>query len=120
MNAARTALTPLTDDLVLRRVTLDTVACADAGRFSSRGPAAERHTRAIRSPAGRPRADHAMGYWQDVLAENWHPQPDAQHTGPFRWWLYESSSTTSRGPVRDRLVQMRAASDSAGRPARRR
>ena len=36
-------------------------------------------------------ADHWMGYWQDVLAEN--PNilnPTLNNTGPFRWWLYES------------------------------
>ena len=36
-------------------------------------------------------ADHWMGYWQDVLAEN--PNiinPTLNNTGPFRWWLHES------------------------------
>jgi len=38
-------------------------------------------------------ADHWMGYWQDVLAEN--PNiinPTLNNTGPFRWWLHESFS----------------------------
>ncbi len=36
-------------------------------------------------------ADHWVGYWQDVLAEN--PNilnPTLNNTGPFRWWIYES------------------------------
>ena len=36
-------------------------------------------------------ADHWMGYWQDVLAEN--PgilKPQLNNTGPFRWWLHEA------------------------------
>lgn len=36
-------------------------------------------------------ADHWVGYWQDVLAEN--PgltKPELNNTGPFRWFLYEA------------------------------
>src|SRR5207247_4323781 len=36
-------------------------------------------------------ADHWVGYWQDVLAEN--PgilKPMLNNTGPFRWWIHES------------------------------
>ena len=36
-------------------------------------------------------ADHWVGYWQDVLAEN--PNiinPTLNNTGPFRWWIFES------------------------------
>jgi hypothetical protein len=36
-------------------------------------------------------ADHQMGYWLDVLAEN--PNiinPTLNNTGPLRWWLHES------------------------------
>jgi len=36
-------------------------------------------------------ADHWVGYWQDVLAEN--PSivnPTLNNTGPFRWWIHES------------------------------
>ena len=36
-------------------------------------------------------ADHWVGYWQDVLAEN--PNilnPTLNNTGPFRWWIHES------------------------------
>lgn len=38
-------------------------------------------------------ADHWMGYWQDVLAENPNiVNPTLNNTGPFRWWLYEALS----------------------------
>ena len=36
-------------------------------------------------------ADHWVGYWQDVLAEN--PSivnPTLNNTGPFRWWIFEA------------------------------
>jgi hypothetical protein len=96
VKGGRTALTPLTDDLsFLRRVTLDTVGVVptreEIRRFES-DPPAERRQRAIDRLLADPRgADHAMGYWQDVLAEN--PNilnPTLNNTGPFRWWLYES------------------------------
>jgi hypothetical protein len=51
-----------------------------------------RRTRVIDRLLADPRwADHNMGYWQDVLAEN----PNIinsvlNNTGPFRWWIYES------------------------------
>lgn len=36
-------------------------------------------------------ADHWVGYWQDVLAENPNVlKPTLNNTGPFRWWIYES------------------------------
>ncbi len=36
-------------------------------------------------------ADHWVGYWQDVLAENPNiVNPTLNNTGPFRWWIYES------------------------------
>jgi len=88
--------TPLTADLAfLRRVTLDTV-----GVFPSEDEIAafqsdsspDRRTRVIDRLLADPRwADHWMGYWQDVLAEN--PNlinPTLNNTGPFRWWIYES------------------------------
>ncbi|MCZ2343701.1 MAG: DUF1553 domain-containing protein [Bacteroidales bacterium] len=91
-----TALTPLTDDLTfLRRVTLDTVGVAPTSEeiqsFLAE-PAETRRTKAIDRLLADPRwADHGMGYWLDVLAEN--PNilnPTLNNTGPFRWWLYES------------------------------
>jgi mono/diheme cytochrome c family protein len=89
-------LTAVTDDLTfLRRVTLDTIGLtpteAEIAAFKQdRSP--ERRTRVIdRLLSDRRWADHQMGYWLDVLAEN--PNlinPTLNNTGPFRWWVYES------------------------------
>jgi hypothetical protein len=89
-------LTPLADDLTfLRRVTLDTVGVtpseAEIAAFrADRSP--DRRNRVIDRLLADPRwADHQMGYWLDVLAEN--PNlinPTLNNTGPFRWWIYES------------------------------
>ena len=58
----------------------------------SRDPATTRRKKAIeRVLASTGWADHWVGYWQDVLAEN--PgilKPDLNNTGPFRWWLHQS------------------------------
>ncbi|MDP3070915.1 MAG: DUF1553 domain-containing protein [Opitutaceae bacterium] len=92
----RRSPTPLADDLTfLRRVSLDTVGVvpseAEIAGFLS-DPAATRRARAIERLLADPRgADHQMGYWLDVLAEN--PNlinPTLNNTGPFRWWLHES------------------------------
>jgi mono/diheme cytochrome c family protein len=96
LNADHTTLTPLTDDLTfLRRVTLDTVGVVPSSEeiraFLADSPEVRR-TKAIDRLLADPRwADHWMGYWQDVLAEN--PNilnPTLNNTGPFRWWLYEA------------------------------
>ncbi len=94
--AVSTEITPLTDDLTfLRRVTLDTVGVVPsleeiAAFQADRAP--DRRARVIDRLLADPRAaDHAMGYWQDVLAEN--PNilnPTLNNSGPFRWWLLES------------------------------
>lgn len=89
-------LPPLADDLTyLRRVALDTVGVppseeeirtylADAPD-QRRGKAVERYLRDSR------RADHWMGYWQDVLAENPNLLSGSlNNTGPFRFWLHEA------------------------------
>jgi hypothetical protein len=90
------ALTPLCDDLTfLRRATLDTVGLlptlAEIAAFTA-DPRPDKRRHAIDRLLADPRcADHAMGYWLDVLAEN--PNilnPTLNNTGPFRWWLYES------------------------------
>ncbi len=96
LNADHTTPTPLTDDLTfLRRVTLDTVGVVPTPReidafLADRSP--NRRANAIDRLLADPRwADHWMGYWQDLLAEN--PNiinPTLNNTGPFRWWLYES------------------------------
>ncbi|MBL9198936.1 MAG: DUF1553 domain-containing protein [Opitutaceae bacterium] len=92
----RRTLTPLAHDLAfLRRVSLDTVGVvpseAEVSAFLA-DSAASRRARAIDRLLADPRwADHQMGYWLDVLAEN--PNlinPTLNNTGPFRWWLHES------------------------------
>lgn len=86
----------LTDDLTfLRRVTLDTVGVVpslteiDAFLADARK---DKRARVIDRLLADPRwADHWVGYWQDVLAEN--PNilnPTLNNTGPFRWWLHEA------------------------------
>ena len=92
----RTEFTPLIDDLTfLRRVTLDTVGVVPSEseiREFLADPSSDRRAHVIDRLLADPRcADHWMGYWLDVLAEN--PNilnPTLNNTGPFRWWLYES------------------------------
>ncbi len=87
---------PLADDLTfLRRVTLDTVGVlpsVEEIRAFLDDDSGRRREKAIDRLLGDPRwADHWMGYWLDVLAEN--PNMIAgslNNTGPFRWWIYDS------------------------------
>ncbi|MGV3660462.1 MAG: DUF1553 domain-containing protein [Prosthecobacter sp.] len=89
-------LTPLTDDLTfLRRVTLDTVGVVPSEkeiRAFVADASPERRAKVIDRLLDDPRrADHWMGYWQDVLAENPNiVNPTLNNTGPFRWWIHES------------------------------
>ncbi|RFC42079.1 MAG: Protein of unknown function (DUF1553)/Planctomycete cytochrome C [Verrucomicrobia bacterium] len=91
-----TTLTPLTSDLAfLRRVTLDTVGVVPSAQEIAafvNDSTPERRARVIDRLLADPRsADQAVGYWQDVLAEN--PNilnPTLNNTGPFRWWIHES------------------------------
>jgi hypothetical protein len=94
-------LAPLTnDETFLRRVYLDTVGVvptpAELSAFSA-DHSADKRARVIGQLLADPRwADHWMGYWQDVLAEN--PgllKPTLNNTGPFRFWLHAA--------LRDRL-----------------
>ncbi|MFO0865433.1 MAG: DUF1549 domain-containing protein [Gemmataceae bacterium] len=94
--AEKLDLTPLTDDLAfLRRVTLDVVGVVPTAEEAKAFLAAtdpNKRAKLIDRLLADPRwADHWMGYWQDVLAEN--PNilnPTLNNTGPFRWWLHES------------------------------
>lgn len=94
--AERTTLTPLSDDLAfLRRVTLDTVGVVPSPveiKAFTEDAAPGKRDRLIDRLLGDSRwADHWMGYWQDLLAENPNMlNPTLNNTGPFRWWLYES------------------------------
>ena len=88
--------TPLTDDYAfLRRVTLDTAGVIPTRHellaFETDKSPQRRETVINRLLADARWADHWVGYWQDVLAEN--PgilKPKLNNTGPFRWWIYES------------------------------
>lgn len=87
---------PLCDDWTfIRRVSLHLIGTPPS-------PDLVEEFMADKSPNRRPRfidqmlehpgwADHWVGYWQDVLAEN--PNiinPTLNNTGPFRWWIFES------------------------------
>ncbi|MCA9032361.1 MAG: DUF1549 domain-containing protein, partial [Planctomycetaceae bacterium] len=95
-NVSRLELNPLADDLAfLRRVTLDTVGVTpteeEITAFQHDDPATRRRNVIDRLLADQRWADHWMGYWLDVLAENPNViNPTLNNTGPFRWWLYES------------------------------
>jgi hypothetical protein len=95
-SARSVPLTPLADDLTfLRRVTLDTVGLVPTYpeiQDFLRDSRPDRRARLIdRLLADSRWADHWVGYWQDVLAEN--PSilnPTLNNSGPFRWWLHEA------------------------------
>jgi hypothetical protein len=96
LRAANLKPAELVDDWAfIRRVTLDVVGVVPtrpeiAAFIDDQRP--DRRARAIdRLLADRRWADHWVGYWQDVLAEN--PgilKPTLNNTGPFRWWIHES------------------------------
>lgn len=89
-------VTPLSSDLeFLRRVSLDTIGVPPSETEINAFLAANSKTRrqdVIQQLLEDPRwADHWMGYWQDVLAENPNMiNPTLNNTGPFRWWIQES------------------------------
>lgn len=86
----------LTDDWTfLRRITLDAIGTiptpADIELFFNDAPSKRRSLLVDRLLANAGWADHWMGYWQDVLAENPNViNPTLNNTGPFRWWLYDA------------------------------
>ena len=86
----------LTDDeAFIRRVYLDTVGVIptpeEIAIFRS-DRSANRRAKLIDQLLADPRwADHWVGYWQDVLAEN--PgllKPTLNNTGAFRWWIHQA------------------------------
>lgn len=90
------AVAPVVDDAAfLRRSWLDTLGIpppsAEARAFlSSKSPTkrAELVDRLLADPRF---ADHWIGYWQDMLAENPNMlKPSLNNTGPFRWYLHEA------------------------------
>ena len=96
LNVEQFELTALANDYVfLRRVYLDTVGVVpslEEIQSFIKDTAVNKRAKLIDKLLADPRwADHWMGYWQDVLAEN--PNilnPTLNNTGPFRWWIYES------------------------------
>ena len=87
---------PLCDDwTILRRVSLHLIGTPPSPDvvqefFADDSP--NRRARFIDRMLARPEwADHWVGYWQDVLAENPNViNPTLNNTGPFRWWIFES------------------------------
>lgn len=85
--------TPADDAAFFRRLALDTIgvipAPAEVEAFLA-DDRPDKKARAIDARLADPRwADHWMGYWQDVLAEN--PgllKPTLNNTGPFRRYVY--------------------------------
>ncbi len=85
----------LTDLEFLRRVTLDTTGVIPTAKqieaFLSDAEDTRRAKIVDRLLADEGWADHWVGYWQDVLAENPNiVNPSLNNTGPFRWWIHES------------------------------
>ncbi len=86
---------PLGDADFLRRVSLDVVGRIPTPREIERflaDPPESRRTAAIERLLADPGwADHWVGYWQHVLAEN--PgltKPTLNNSGPFRWFIHEA------------------------------
>ncbi len=109
LKEAKVTPAPLTDDAsFFRRMTLDTVGVVPTPRETAAFLADSRpdkRSKAIDARLADPRwADHWMGYWQDVLAEN--PgilKPTLNNTGPFRRYLERA--------LRDNLPLDRLATD---------
>ena len=85
----------LDDASFLRRITLDTIGVvptrADLVAFLKDSSPNKRSAKIEQLLADDRWADHWVGYWQDVLAEN--PgivKPEQNNTGPFRYWIHES------------------------------
>lgn len=85
----------LDDWAFLRRVSLDVVGTIPTREMIEQffaDPPEQRRAAVIDRLLDDPGwADHWVGYWQDVLAEN--PgltKPTLNNSGPFRWYLYEA------------------------------
>ncbi len=83
------------DSSFLRRLTLDTIGIVpsreEVETFTADTSPDKREKAIDRLLSDDRWADHWVGYWQDVLAEN--PgivKPEQNNTGPFRWWIHES------------------------------
>jgi len=97
LEEAQVEPTALTADLeFFRRLSLDTAGTMPSSeevRAFLKDEPNQRRLKAIDYFLNQPGwADHWVSYWQDVLAEN--PgilKPDLNNSGPFRWWLHQSS-----------------------------
>ena len=93
---AKLTIMPLTTDAeFIRRVTLDTIGLfptpAEIRAFVADKSADKRAKLIDRLLADSRWADHWVGFWQDLLAENPNlVNATLNNTGPFRWWIYES------------------------------
>ena len=94
------------DTAFIRRLSLDVRGIVPTPQeietfLADTGP--DRRDRLVDAFLADPRwADHWVGYWQDVLAENPNlVNPTLNNTGPFRFWLHESF--LDRKPI-DRIV----------------
>jgi len=98
---------PLADDTAfIRRLSLDVrgiVATPEEIEAFLADTRPDRRDRLVDAFLADPRwADHWVGYWQDVLAENPNlVNPTLNNTGPFRFWIHESF--LDRKPI-DRMV----------------
>lgn len=96
LSAEEVAVAPvISDEAFLRRAWLDTVGVpaseAEAKAFLADKSPDKREKLIERLLADERWADHQVGYWQDVLAENPNMlKPSLNNSGPFRWFLYES------------------------------
>ncbi len=93
--ASKSPATLIDDWAFLRRVTLDvlgTVPTPEQSKTFFAGDSVNRRERYVdRILEEDGWADHWVGYWQDVLAENPNiVNPTLNNTGPFRWWIQES------------------------------
>lgn len=96
LNTENLSPQPVIDDWAfLRRVTQDVIGTNPSPRqirefFADKSP--QRRASYIDRLLAHPGwADHWVGYWQDVLAENPNiVNPTLNNTGPFRWWIHES------------------------------
>lgn len=94
-NATAVTEKVVVDHVFFRRLVLDTAGVvptlAEIDWFLAR-PRKSRRADAISRFLADPRwADHWVGYWQDVLAEN--PgilKPKLNNTGPFRFWIHDA------------------------------
>ena len=89
------AIAEIDDYAFLRRITLDTIGIVptrdELAAFVADSSPDKRSKKIDQLLADDRWADHWVGYWQDVLAEN--PgivKPEQNNTGPFRWWIHES------------------------------